>query len=44
MLEINPTKRITAEEALAHAYLESLHDEADEPKFEGNINFDFEYD
>jgi serine/threonine protein kinase len=44
MLEINPAKRITAEEALAHPYLESLHDETDEPKFEGNINFDFEYD
>lgn len=44
MLEINPNKRITAEEALAHPYLESLHDEADEPKFNGNINFEFEND
>ena len=44
MLEINPNKRITAEEALAHPYLESLHDEADEPKFSGNINFEFEND
>ncbi|EGR28707.1 mitogen-activated protein kinase 3, putative [Ichthyophthirius multifiliis] len=44
MLEINPSKRLTAEEALAHPYLESLHDEIDEPKFEGNINFDFESD
>ena len=44
MLEINPSKRITAEEALKHPYLESFHDDNDEPKFEGNINFDFESD
>ncbi|KAH7441269.1 hypothetical protein KP509_03G031600 [Ceratopteris richardii] len=31
MLKYNPAERITAEEALAHPYLASLHDEADEP-------------
>lgn len=31
MLQFNPTKRITAEEALAHPYLAALHDINDEP-------------
>ncbi|KAJ1728546.1 mitogen activated protein kinase [Coemansia biformis] len=31
MLNFNPKKRITVEEALAHPYLAQYHDEADEP-------------
>ena len=44
MLIINPAKRITADEAIKHAYLEGLHDEQDEPVFEGNLDFNFESD
>ena len=44
LLEINPAKRITAEEALKHKYFESLHDDQDEPQFEGTIDFKFEVD
>ncbi len=29
--KVNPTKRITAEEALRHPYLEALHEPDDEP-------------
>ncbi|KAJ2242432.1 MAPK protein hog1 [Coemansia sp. RSA 455] len=32
MLVFDPRKRITAAEALAHPYLETYHDEADEPE------------
>ena len=42
MLEVNPAKRITAKEALAHPYLKSLHDPADEPEFKGEADFKFE--
>lgn len=42
MLEVNPAKRITAEEALKHKYLESLHDPNDEPVFKGTLDFKFE--
>ena len=31
MLVFNPSKRITAEQALAHPYLSQLHDPSDEP-------------
>ena len=31
MLEFHPSRRITAEQALAHPYLAALHDPADEP-------------
>ena len=44
MLVINPLKRITADEALKHKYFENLHDDVDEPVFEGEIDFAFEYD
>lgn len=44
MLIINPSKRITAEEALKHPYFESLHDENDEPVFDGELDFKFEHD
>jgi len=42
MLVFDPAKRITVEEALAHPYLESLHDEVDEPCAETPFTFDFE--
>jgi len=44
MLIFNPAKRCTVEEALAHPYLESLHDESEEPTFQSvpKFNFDFE--
>lgn len=44
MLTVNPSKRISAAEALKHPYLESLHDESDEPVFESDIDFKFEHD
>jgi len=44
MLIIDPRKRISAEECLKHPYLESLHEEEDEPVFEGKIDFTFEND
>jgi len=42
MLMFNPAKRITVEEALAHPYLESLHNEEDEPTAHAVFSFDFE--
>ncbi|KAK4255028.1 hypothetical protein QN277_008085 [Acacia crassicarpa] len=42
MLTIDPTRRITVEEALAHPYLAKLHDAADEPVCPDTFNFDFE--
>ncbi|KHN05707.1 Mitogen-activated protein kinase 3 [Glycine soja] len=42
MLTVDPTKRITVEEALAHPYLEKLHDVADEPICMEPFSFDFE--
>lgn len=42
MLTFNPSKRITVEEALAHPYLERLHDIADEPVCMEPFSFDFE--
>jgi serine/threonine protein kinase len=44
MLDLNPTRRITVEEALTHPFLESMHDPEDEPSFEGEIDFSFEED
>ena len=44
MLDLNPKTRITVEDAIKHAYLESLHDPDDEPLFEGEIDFSFEND
>lgn len=40
MLVFNPAKRITAFEALEHAYLSSLHDATDEPAC--HISFDYD--
>lgn len=42
LLDLNPTTRITVDEALQHPYLASLHDPEDEPVFEGEIDFSFE--
>ncbi|CAJ2654325.1 unnamed protein product [Trifolium pratense] len=42
MLTIDPTRRITVEEALAHPYLEKLHDVADEPICMEPFSFEFE--
>jgi mitogen-activated protein kinase 6 len=42
MLVLDPAKRITVEEALEHPYLESLHDEVDEPCADSPFTFDFE--
>ncbi|GLC63120.1 Mitogen-activated protein kinase 4b [Pleodorina starrii] len=42
MLVFDPTKRISVEDALAHPYLASLHDEADEPVCHTPFTFDFD--
>lgn len=44
MLDLNPFTRIDVEAALGHPFLESLHDEEDEPKFKGSMDFSFEED
>ena len=44
MLDLNPARRITVDEALKHPFLESMHDPDDEPSFEGQIDFTFEED
>lgn len=44
MLEINPKKRINAEEALNHPYLADVRDPDDEPVFDGSIDCNFERD
>lgn len=42
LLDLNPSTRITVDEALKHPYLANLHDPEDEPVFEGEIDFSFE--
>lgn len=42
MLDMNPKRRISVDDALKHPYLESLHDPEDEPVFEGTVDFSFE--
>jgi len=44
MLTINPAKRISPSEALAHPYLDALHDETDEPIYNESMDFAFETD
>ena len=44
MLDFNPETRIKVEDALNHPFLESMHDEEDEPSFEGVLDFSFEED
>lgn len=41
LLDFDPTKRITVEEALVHPYLATYHDPADEPT---QTNFDFTFE
>ena len=42
MLQFHPKKRITIEQALKHPYMESLHNEEDEPAADKPFDFDFE--
>lgn len=42
MLVFNPSKRITAEEALKHPYFKSLHDPKDEPDCDHKFKFKFD--
>jgi len=42
LLFIDPSKRLTAEQALAHPYFESIRSESEEPVFTGKIDFEFE--
>lgn len=42
LLQFDPKKRPSAEEALRHPWLASLHDEADEPTAEEHFEFEFE--
>ena len=44
MLDLNPARRITVEDALKHPFLETMHDPEDEPSFEDTIDFSFEED
>jgi serine/threonine protein kinase len=42
MLQFNPSKRISVDEALAHPFMESLHSEEDEPEADFMFSFEFE--
>jgi mitogen-activated protein kinase 7 len=42
LLQFDPEKRMTVEQALAHPYLESYHDVADEPSHSQVFDFSFE--
>jgi serine/threonine protein kinase len=42
MLEFNPAKRITVEDALKHPYMADLHNPEDEPTCGEEFDFDFE--
>ena len=44
MLDLNPEKRISVEDALEHPFLASLHEPWDEPVYEGPLDFSFESD
>lgn len=44
MLCIHPHKRITVEKALAHPFLDSLHNAEDEPLHDKLFTFEFEHD
>ena len=42
MLDLNPSRRITVEDALMHPFLETMHDPEDEPKCEAEFEFNYE--
>lgn len=42
MLQLDPDHRITAEEALAHPYMENFHEPEDEPVAEQKIDMSFD--
>ncbi|KAG2207388.1 hypothetical protein INT47_006863 [Mucor saturninus] len=42
LLEFDPSRRITVEEALGHPYLSAYHDEDDEPTHSSTFDFSFE--
>jgi serine/threonine protein kinase len=44
MLEIHPKKRITIQKALEHPFLDSLHNEDDEPVCDATFDLDFEHE
>ena len=44
MLRVDPSKRISVDEALEHPYLSELHDPDDEPTAEGLDPYDFDFD
>ena len=44
MLDMNPLRRINVEDSLKHPFLAQMHDEEDEPVFEGKMDFSFEED
>jgi serine/threonine protein kinase len=43
-LTFNPSRRITAEEALAHPFFEKYHEEEDEPSCSEQFEFGFEFE
>lgn len=44
MLKFDPAQRITVTGALKHPFLESLHQEEDEPSGEAVSSFDFDFE
>jgi len=44
LLQFNPDKRLTADQALAHPYMKELHDPSDEPSAHAIFDFGFEND
>lgn len=44
MLDMNPSNRISVNDALEHPFLESMHDPEDEPVYTGTMDFSFEED
>ena len=44
MLRVDPSKRISVDDALKHPYLEELHDPEDEPLADRLDPYDFDFD
>ena len=44
MLRVDPSKRITVDDALKHPYLVELHDPEDEPIADRLDPYDFDFD